>query len=106
LSRAAVLYIDVPWEESLRKNRRRANPEKPDSILEHSLPDEKLERLYRETDWTEVSRADPCFLHIQGFRVPYRVFDNRDDVTTAQGQALGERLQDSLENLWQLYRSK
>jgi len=27
LSRAAVLYIDVPWEESLRKNRRRANPE-------------------------------------------------------------------------------
>jgi len=105
VDRMAVLYIDVSWEESLRKNRRRANPEKPDSILEHSLPDEKLERLYRETDWTEVSRADPCFLHIQGFRVPYRVFDNRDDVTTAQGQALGERLQDSLENLWQLYRS-
>jgi hypothetical protein len=106
LSRAAVLYIDVPWEESLRKNRRRANPDKPDSILEHSLPDEKLERLYRETDWTEVSRDDPSFLHIQGFKVPYRVFDNRDDVTTAQGQELGARLQDALENLWKLYRSE
>ena len=45
LSRAAVLYIDVSWEESLRKNRKRANPDKPDSILEHSLPDQKLERL-------------------------------------------------------------
>jgi hypothetical protein len=37
LERAAVLYVDVSYEESLRKNRKRSNPEKPDSILEHSL---------------------------------------------------------------------
>ena len=54
----AVLYLDVSWEESLRKNRKRFNPDKPDSILEHGLPDAKLERLYKEVDWQEVSAAD------------------------------------------------
>lgn len=37
--RAAILYISVSYEESLRKNRRRFNPDRPDSILEHGLPD-------------------------------------------------------------------
>jgi hypothetical protein len=101
LSRAAVLYIDVPWEESLRKNRRRFNPDKPDSILEHGLPDEKLERLYRETDWEEFSGADPEFLLVNGLRVPYAVMDNRDDVTTGRGPALGARLEETLTLLWE-----
>ena len=30
LGRAAVLYVDVSYEESLRKNRKRFNPQKPD----------------------------------------------------------------------------
>ena len=55
ISGAAILYVDVSWEESLRKNRIRFNPEKPDSILEHSLPDEKLAKMYFETDWNEIS---------------------------------------------------
>lgn len=100
LSRAAVLYVDVSWEESLRKNRKRANPDKPDSILEHSLPDRKLERLYKEIDWQQVSAGDAEYLHIQGFKVPYVVFDNADDVTTGQGGALGERLEEVLLKLW------
>lgn len=105
LSRAAILYVNVSWEESLRKNRKRANPDKPDSILEHSLPDDKLERLYREIDWPQVSAGDSNFLHIQGFRVPYVVFDNADDVTSGQGEALGQRLEQVLDGLWMLYRS-
>ena len=89
LPKMAVLYIDVPWEESLRKNRKRFNPEKPDSILEHALPDWKLERLYKETDWAEVSGADSHYLTIQDVQVPYVIFDNTDDVTTGRGDALG-----------------
>ncbi|NPV55081.1 MAG: hypothetical protein HPY76_00205 [Anaerolineae bacterium] len=102
--RMAVLYVDVPWEESLRKNRRRFNPQKPDSILEHALPDAKLERLYKEVDWDELTQDDPHYLTIQGVRVPYVVFDNADDVTTAHGAALGERLERCLADLWGLYR--
>lgn len=103
LSNLAVIYLQVSWEESLRKNRKRFNPDKPDSILQHSLPDAKLERLYRYNDWVEVSKPDQHYLHIQGFRVPYAVMDNEDDVTTAGGDRLGNRLQDTCSSLWQKY---
>ena len=103
LARGAILYIDVSWEESLRKNRRRFNPERPDSILEHGLPDEKLERLYKEIDWEEFSAGDPEFVTVKGVRVPYAVFENEDDVTTARGPELGERLEETLARLWAIY---
>lgn len=105
LEKTAVLYIDVPWEESLRKNRKRYNPEKPDSILEHSLPDRKLEHLYKEIDWEEISSKNPQFLEIKGQQVPYVVFQNADDVTTERGNALGQRLEEKLNSLWTLYKS-
>ena len=105
IERLAVLYINVSWEESLRKNRARYNPEKPDSILEHGLPDEKLEILYKESDWEEVSQISPTHLNIQGHQVPYAVFENEDDVTTERGPALGSRLEDSLNLLWERYTS-
>jgi hypothetical protein len=106
LQNLAIVYIDVPWEESLRKNRQRFNPERPDSILEHGLPDQKLECLYRETDWHELIKENPEFLTIKGFSVPYAVFDNSDDVTTAQNAALGIRLDQVLGDLWTRYASK
>lgn len=99
----AVLYLDVSWEESLRKNHRRYNPNKPDSILEHGLEDAKLERLYKEVDWREVSAADAHWLNVNGQKVPYVVFDNSDDVTTPRGEALGMRLEAFLGSLWKNY---
>lgn len=106
LEKAAILYVDVSWEESLRKNRQRFNPDKPDSILEHSLSDEKMERLYKETDWSEISKGDPHYLSVAGIQVPYVVFDNSDDVTTQRGDALGIRLEQSLKTLWDLYQGR
>ncbi|MBG0770570.1 MAG: hypothetical protein H0S82_02625 [Anaerolineaceae bacterium] len=105
LANLAILYLNVPWEESLRKNRARFNPERPDSILEHGLPDSKLEKLYRETDWESLTEGHPEKLPIKGFEVPYAVFENGDDVTTAQGSALGERLEATLNTLWLRSRS-
>jgi hypothetical protein len=99
----AILYVDVPWEESLRKNRKRFNPDKPDSILEHGLSDEKLELLYKEVDWDAIIKDQPETIRIKNIQVPYVVFDNRDDVTTARGAALGSRLRSSLDVLWQRY---
>jgi len=105
VERAAILYINVSFEESLRKNRQRFNPNRPDSILEHGLPDKKLERLYRHSDWEQISAADPEFISIQGRRVPYAVFENEDDVTTGRGEALGNRLEEVLGRLWALYQA-
>ncbi|NOZ70394.1 MAG: hypothetical protein GXP38_00535 [Chloroflexi bacterium] len=104
LRRGAILYINVSWEESLRKNRRRFNPERPDSILEHALPDKKLERMYKESDWEAFRGNDPETILIQGVAVPYAVFENEDDVTTARGPALGQRLEETLSVLWQRYQ--
>ena len=105
LQKLAILYIDVPWEESIRKNRQRFNPDRPDSILEHGLPDEKLEKMYRYTDWDDITRDHPDVLHIKGINVPYAVFDNADDVTSAQGDPLGERLEDVLGSLWAKFQA-
>ncbi len=102
VSRASILYVDVPYQESLRKNRRRFNPDRPDSILEHSLSDDKMERLYRESDWDSLRANDSQFISIQGRRVPYVVFENQDDVTTRGGEELGARLEGALERLWRL----
>jgi hypothetical protein len=105
LKDVSILYINVPWEESLRKNRSRFNPEKPDSILQHSLPDEKLERLYRDCDFMEMVDAPAGKLRIREFDVPYAIFENADDVTTGMGSALGARLRETLQALWQARKS-
>lgn len=103
LEQAASLYVRVSYAESRRKNRTRFNPERPDSILEHGLSDQKLERLYREDDWDAWTAGDPTHLHVRQQRVPYVVFENEDDVTTDRGDALGERLESTLAELWDLY---
>jgi hypothetical protein len=102
VEKLAILYVNVSWAESRRKNRQRFNPERPDSILEHGLSDDKLERLYKENDWAEVSAGDPHFIAIQGRRVPYVVFENEDDVTTGRSDPLGARLEICLGQLWEL----
>ena len=99
----AILYLNVSWEESLRKNRTRFNPDRPDSILEHGLPDEKLEKLYRLVDWDELTNNQPDAIDIQGVSVPYVVFENEDDITSQGGVHLGDRLEDTLSRLHQKY---
>lgn len=102
LERSGVMYVNVSFEESLRKNRRRFNPERPDSILEHGLPDEKMERLYREVDWEDFSAGDPHNLRVRDANVPYVVFENEDDVTTNTPDLLAARLEDTLSRLMKL----
>lgn len=106
LSRAAILYVQVSFEEALRKNRRRFNPDKPDSILEHGLTDDKMDRLYREDDWSLIAPGDSGHLDIRGKSVPYVVFPNEDDVTTGKPEKLAARLESVLGMLWELYRQR
>jgi hypothetical protein len=107
LGRAGVIYVQVSYAESLRKNRLRFNPQRPDSILEHGLEDEKMERLYRMDDWQELVAASGSqeYLTARGRQVPYVVFENEDDVTTQGGEPLSRRLEETLGRLWQIQGS-
>jgi hypothetical protein len=81
LKRAGIIYIKVPFEESVRKNRKRARPGLEDSILYHSLPDEKMEYYYKTNDWEKLTSKDPNFIEIRGHKVPYAIFDNMPEKT-------------------------
>ena len=102
LKNAALVYINVPFEESLRKNRKRFNPNKPDSILEHGLPDEKLEKMYKEVDFEEVSKNSKTHININGVEVPYVIFENMPSKTD-DPEILGPALDDVFGRLWKLY---
>jgi len=106
LQHAAILYVRVPFEESLRKNRRRFNPDKPDSVLEHGLDDEKMKRLYRDDDFASVAPGDSGQLEIREHQVPFAVFPNEDDVTTDKPDQLAMRLESVLGELWALYKNR
>ncbi len=101
LMKLSILYVNVSWSESLRKNRKRFNPDKPDSILEHGLPDRKLEKMYSECDFLELAEKDNSFISIRNRNIPYAIFENEDDITTEYKPSLRKRLEDSLNLLWE-----
>jgi hypothetical protein len=99
LRRVALMYIKVSYEESVRKNRRRARKGEEDSILYHSLPDEKMEVYYRENDWEDLAAKDPNVLDVNGFKVPYAVFENEPE-KTLDSSKIGEELERVMKKLW------
>ncbi len=105
LKKAVIFYVDVPWEESLRKNRRRFNPDKPHSILEHGLPDDKLERLYKEVDWHEFVGQQVDYLLINNIEVPFVVLDNMPEITNSDDK-MKVALKEHFDSLWRLYSDK
>lgn len=104
LKDAVLVYINVPYEESLRKNRKRFNPNKPDSILEHGLPDAKLEELYKEVDWEDVSKGFTTHIDINGTSVPFMVFENMPSKTDDR-ELLGPELDRIFTALWKEYKA-
>ena len=101
LSKSALMYIKVPYEESVRKNRRRARPDQEDSILYHSLPDEKMEIYYKTNDWEQLTAKDPNFIEVKGHKIPYCAFENMPE-KTMDPALIAPELQRVTEKLWNL----
>ena len=93
LKDAGIVYISVSYEESVRKNRRRFRPEMADSILYHSLPDDKMEFYYKTNDWEKISNNQPSgYINIKGHNVPFVVLYNEPEVTDSDSK-LGPALE-------------
>ncbi len=106
LANAAIVYIKVSYEESVRKNRRRARPGEEDSILFHSLPDEKMDFYYKENDWEKLAGdALSGYIEVRGHRVPFSVLPNEPEVTL-DTEKLGPALMDTFERLWKVWNEK
>lgn len=105
LKRAAIFYVDVPWEESLRKNKRRFNPDKPHSILEHGLPDDKLKKLYKEVDWQDFIADSEDYLEINNIKVPFIVLNNMPEITNSD-EKMEVALKEHFSQLWRLYQAR
>jgi hypothetical protein len=101
LSRASLMYIRVTYEESVRKNHRRARKGQEDSILYHSLPDEKMEAYYKTNDWDVIEGKDPNHIEVRGHKIPYAVFENMPE-KTLDTKLIGEEIERVTAKLWGL----
>ncbi len=101
LRRAAIIYLRVPYEESVRKNRRRARPGEEHSILYHSLPDEKMEFYYKTNDWDALEAKNPTHIEVKGINVPYAVFENMPEKTDDPAKIAPE-LERVTKKLWEM----
>jgi hypothetical protein len=103
LSKASLMYINVPYEESVRKNRKRARPGQEDSILYHSLPDAKMEFYYKTNDWEQLTAKDPNFIEVKGHKIPYCAFENMPE-KTMDPALIAPELERVTKKLWNLQK--
>ena len=101
LKRVSLLYIKVSYEESVRKNRRRARKGQEDSILYHSLPDEKMDFYYKTNDWEKLAAKNPDYIEVKGFKIPYGVFENEPE-KTLDPKLIGDELERATQKIWKL----
>lgn len=101
LSRAAILYVQVPFSESLRRNIARYNEKKSSGILTHSVPTKEMKRTYKEDDWPDIARAPRGMLIVNGITIPYVTMNNEPELTDID--ALDSRYREALEQLYALY---
>jgi len=82
LRRAAILYIQVSFEESYRRNSARYQQAQKESILFHKVPDRDMYGFFRENDWDELTGGAPDgTLALAGVPVPFVSMPNEPEST-------------------------
>lgn len=82
LKRSAILFIDVSFEESCRRNEARYRQKLKHSILAHKVPDATMENFYRTHDWKELTQnRREGLLNIQGLKIPFVTMGNEPELT-------------------------
>ena len=98
LARGAILYIDVSFEESFRRNSARYKPGQEESILFHKVPDRDMLGFFRDNDWADMTAgAADGWLTLAGVRVPFVTMNNEPESTDPA--VLGPRYANALGRL-------
>jgi hypothetical protein len=101
LRRAAILYIEVTFEESWRRNLARYDAAKRDGILTHSVPRSEMERNYLTDDWSELTSGRRHGRVALGeASVPFVTMNNEPESTDPV--ELDRRYAEALDALWGL----
>ncbi len=105
LKDAAVLYIDVSFEESYRKNDARYKKNEKGSILFHKVPDKDMYGFFIENDWKKITDGkSQGYLSVRGVDVPFVSMPNEPE--SKDDAVLKDRYGSALAVLWQLNSNK
>ena len=105
LSRGAILYIQVSFEESFRRNNARYRKGQEESILFHKVPDRDMLGFFRDNDWADITAGAPDgWLALAGVRVPFVSMHNEPESTDPL--VLRARYAGALGRLMELYRTR
>jgi len=102
LSRAAILYVSVSFEESWRRNRARYDQKEQGGILTHSVPRDEMERTYGTDDWPTLTNGTHGIITVGDVHVPYTTMLNEPESTDPA--VLRTRYQQALFPLFDLWR--
>ncbi len=82
LQEGAILYIQVSFEESWRRNLARYDEDQKDGILTHAVPRAEMERTYGEDDWSILTDGKPDgYIRASGASVPFVTMFNEPEST-------------------------
>jgi hypothetical protein len=103
MKRAAIIYVEVSREESLRRNEARYQEKLRHSILAHKTPDEDMKRFYADDDWPEITRGQKeGYVELSGIKVPFVTVHNEPEIKDPV--ELAKRYEPALSRLSQLVR--
>jgi hypothetical protein len=97
----AILYVDVSFEESWRRNVARYDERRKEGILTHSVPRDEMERSYAEDDWRVIAPEASGAVDLAGCQVPFVRMGNEPELV--QREALDRRYHAALERLYRLW---
>jgi hypothetical protein len=98
LEQAAILYVDVTFEESWRRNVARYDEKRRSGILTHSVPREEMERSYGVDDWHDLTGPPAGVLPVGRFKLPYVTMCNVPELVARD--ALDPRYHAALDRLY------
>ena len=105
LARGAILYINVSFEESYRRNSARYKKGLEESILFHKVPDRDMFGFFRDNDWDEMTGGAPDGrIELAGVSVPFVSMPNEPE--SSDPGVLRERYSRALNRLMELVRTR